>query len=281
MERINIFLKTNSNLQSYILFIISLLVFAAVSLIINHLIFIYSEKSHYGKRGMVRYFIPFLTLAFLISGETFSFLFFNLEPEIEKSLSFFINMQIIWGVFWLIISVIRFVISETTTLKSIHKKLYNIAKIILLLIILSITITSNYQRIVSALLALIITFVLLKLSSLINQTPFFWQETTGEEEKERKISCWDYFHITLPYNLPDKTIEKALSLAKQCVSQSDKTGKNFSVLLKDLGERGIVIEVKYLVLDSKMMKETRHELLSQTLKKFSQENIPMSPPSYK
>lgn len=225
---------------------------------------------------MIKYFTPFVTLAFIIAGEIFSFLFFNFAPETEESLSFFVNMQIIWGVFWFFISAIKFFLSEMFTLKSIHKKLYNIAKIVLLLIILSITITGNYQSIISSILALAMTFVLLKLSYIINQTPLFWKETTVDEEKERKISRWDYFHITLPYNLSDETVERALNLAKQCVSQSDKTGKNPSVFLKDLGERGIVIEVKYLVLDSKIMKETRHKILSKTLKKFSQENIPMS-----
>ncbi|MCK4575851.1 hypothetical protein KAU34_05555, partial [candidate division WOR-3 bacterium] len=80
----------------------------------------------------------------------------------------------------------------------------------------------------------------------------------------------------LPYNIPKEVIDKAIKVSEKCVKESDNVGGNFSVLLKDLSERGIVIEVKYLVLVSTKMKETKHDILSRTLKSFVEHQISMS-----
>ena len=111
---------------------------------------------------------------------------------------------------------------------------------------------------------------------MINQIQIGKTKGFTEEEGEKIIARWDSFNITLPYNTSQEIVDKAIKLAEECVKETDNIGKRASVLLKDLSERGIVIEVKYLVLDSVKMKKTKHNLLSRTLKSFSEQDIPMS-----
>jgi len=118
--------------------------------------------------------------------------------------------------------------------------------------------------------------LLLHIAFTLNQIPIVWARKGEEEKIEKIIGRWDTFNITLPYNIPKEIINKAIQLAQKCVRESDNVGKNFSVLLKDLSERGIVIEVKYLTLNSAKMKETKHSILSSTLKAFAEQHIPMS-----
>jgi hypothetical protein len=279
MRELVFFFRLNTAYHSYIIFIIALTVFAFVARFINHFISLSVERSRFGKRGVAEVFTPFLVLLFLTGGQSLVFPLFNLAPLVERSFTHFLNIQIVWIVFWIIMAAAKFAIYEIPITKINIRKLYPVLRVVMLLIMLAATITGNLDHIIATLLAFAVTFLLMRLSFAINHIPLIWSKQREPEESEKIIARWDSFQITLPFNIPKETISKALELVKGCVASSNNVGSNFSVLIKDLSERGIVIEAKYLVLVSTQMKETKHEILSKTLSAFAEQQIPMSPSS--
>jgi len=275
------FFSKNHNLYFYLLYIVTLFSFTFIARMCNHFVILYVEKSPFRRKDVVHLFTPFLILFFIIAGESFFSVFFNLtldnDIDIGNSFSFFLNTQIVWAFFWLVMAVAKFGIYELPITNINWRKFYPSLRILFLLILLALIVTRNLNHIISALLGFGITFLLLRVSFMINQIQIGKTKGFAEEEGEKIIARWDSFNITLPYNTPQEIVDKAIKLAEECVKETDNIGKRASVLLKDLSERGIVIEVKYLVLDSVKMKKTKHNLLSRTLKSFSEQNIPMSP----
>lgn len=279
MNTIINFFEENPNFYNYVFFILALFIFAIIARIINHFIVLSVEKSVFRRRDIAEIFVPFLILLFTIAGESIFLLLFNLTQEIAKSFYFFLNTQIIWACFWIGLAFMKLGIYKLPVSKMNFRQFYPSIKILLVLILFAVTITRNTDRIIAAALGFVITFLLLRLSYVINSIPIFWVKTIpeeAEEEEEKIVSRWDSFNITLPYNIPKEVIDKAIKVSEKCVEESDNVGGNFSVLLKDLSERGIVIEVKYLVLVSTKMKETKHDILSRTLKSFVEHQISMS-----
>jgi hypothetical protein len=270
------FLEGNQNYYSYILFILALFVFALIARFINHFILSFVDKSAFRRRGVAEVFTPFLILIFIIAGESLFVLFFSLTKDVEKSFYYFLNMQTIWAGFWIAMAFIKFLIYEIPLSTINLRKFYPVLRILLLLILLAVITTQNYERLVATILGFVISLLLLRLTYVINNIPLFWIKKPPEEEVEKTVARWDTFNITLPYNIEKPLIDKAIKLTERCVSESNNVGERFTVLLKDFSERGIVIEVKYLVLVSTKMKETKHEILSRTLKSFAEQKIPMS-----
>lgn len=281
MNTIINFFEENPNFYNYVFFILALFIFAIIARIINHFIVLSVEKSVFRRRDIAEIFVPFLILLFTIAGESIFLLLFNLTQEIAKSFYFFLNTQIIWACFWIGLAFMKLGIYKLPVSKMNFRQFYPSIKILLVLILFAVTITRNTDRIIATALGFVITFLLLRLSYVINSIPIFWvktipEEEAAKEEEEKIVSRWDSFNITLPYNIPKEVIDKAIKVSEKCVKESDNVGGNFSVLLKDLSERGIVIEVKYLVLVSTKMKETKHDILSRTLKSFVEHQISMS-----
>lgn len=281
MNTIINFFEENPNFYNYVFFILALFIFAIIARIINHFIVLSVEKSVFRRRDIAEIFVPFLILLFTIAGESIFLLLFNLTQEIAMSFYFFLNTQIIWACFWIGLAFMKLGIYKLPVSKMNFRQFYPSIKILLVLILFAVTITRNTDRIIAAALGFVITFLLLRLSYVINSIPIFWvktipEEEAAKEEEEKIVSRWDSFNITLPYNIPKEVIDKAIKVSEKCVKESDNVGGNFSVLLKDLSERGIVIEVKYLVLVSTKMKETKHDILSRTLKSFVEHQISMS-----
>lgn len=270
------FLKVNQNYYNYIVFIIALFAFAFVARFINHFILLFVDKSAFRRRGVAEVFTPFLIMVFVIAGESVFLLLFVLSKDVGKSFYFFLNMQVIWTAFWIIMAALKLGIHELPISAVNLRKFYPALRILLLLILLAIIVTQNFERLVATILGFAVTFLLLRLSYLINNTPLFWMRKKPEDEVEKTVARWDSFNITLPYNIEKTMIDRAIKLTEKCVSESDNVGERFTVLLKDLSERGIVIEVKYLVLVSTKMKETKHDILTRTLKSFTEQEIPMS-----
>ena len=281
MNTIINFFEENPNFYNYVFFILALFIFAIIARIINHFIVLSVEKSVFRRRDIAEIFVPFLILLFTIAGESIFLLLFNLTQEIAMSFYFFLNTQIIWACFWIGLAFMKLGIYKLPVSKMNFRQFYPSIKILLVLILFAVTITRNTDRIIATALGFVITFLLLRLSYVINSIPIFWvktipEEEAAKEEEEKIVSRWDSFNITLPYNIPKEVIDKAIKVSEKCVKESDNVGGNFSVLLKDLSERGIVIEVKYLVLVSTKMKETKHDILSRTLKSFVEHQISMS-----
>jgi len=270
------FFKANHNLYIYLLFIVNLLIFASVSRVLTYLVEMLIEKSSLRRRGIAGSFTPFLILFFIIAGESTFFLLFRISGCEVDSFSFFLNSQIIWAIFWLVMVIIKVGLYGLPQPFFSLRKFYQFIRILLLLILLTLISAKNLNHIISILLGFLITFLLLRVSYTINQIPLVRKKFTTEEEEEKIIARWDMFNITLPYNISKDKIDKAIEVAENCVKKTENIGNNFSVLLKDLSERGIVIEVKYLVLDSTKMKKTRHNILSLTLNSFAKQGIPMS-----
>jgi len=269
------FFKVNNNLYLYLLFIVTILIFASLARVLTYFIEILVEKSPFGKRGIARNFTPFLILLFIISGESTFLLLFGISGQLENSFSVFLNSQIIWTVFWLVVALIELGLHQLSVSSFSLRRLYSGIRVFLLLVLLTFVSLRNLDHIISASLGFIVTFLLLRVSYTINQIPLVRKKFVPEEQKI--IARWDVFNITLPYNVSKEKIDRAIQVAEKCIKETQNIGSKFTVLLKDLSERGIVIEVKYLVLDSVKMKETKHKILSKTLKSFADEKIPMSP----
>ncbi len=271
------FFELNHNLYPYLLFIVFLLIFASVARVLTFLIEMLVEKSAFRRRGIAENFTPFLILFFIVAGESISSLLFTMTGSLQSSFSFFLNSQIVWAIFWLVMVTIKTGLHELSLTKASIRKFYPALRILLLLILLTSLSARNFDHIIALSLGFIIILMLLRISYSINQIPLVRKNISREDEEEKIIARWDVFNITLPYNVPKDKIDNAIQLAEKCVKETNNISGKFSVLLKDLSERGIVIEVKYLVLDSTKMKETKHTLLSQTLKSFADNQIPMSP----
>jgi hypothetical protein len=277
MQELIFFIKTNTAFYNYVLFVIAITVFAFLARLLNHFITTALEKSPFGQRGMPEVFTPFLILLFLTAGQSLVFLFFRLSPVLKRSFSHFLNIQIVWVIFWIAMAAAKYGIYAMPITRINLRKLYPVLRIVLLLALFAVTITGNLKHFIASILAFMVVFLLMRLSYLINHIPLMWTKQPEPEESEKIIARWDSFQVTLPFNIPRETIDTALSIVKDCVSSSDNVGSNPSVLLKDLSERGIVIEAKYLVLVSTKIKETKHEILSKTLTAFAERDIPMSP----
>ncbi|TET18113.1 MAG: hypothetical protein E3J78_06830 [Candidatus Cloacimonadota bacterium] len=275
MSTLLFFIKLNTAYYNYILYFIALLIFGGVARIINHFIELGVEKSEFGKRGIAKVFTPFLILLFFTAGESLFFILFRTTSEMEKSFTFFLNTQIIWVIFWIAMAGLKFRIYEMSLSRVNVRKYYPALRTGLLLVLLAVTVLKNGERIISSFSAFIATLLLLRLSYIINRIPLI-RVRPPQEIGDRIVARWDSFSITLPYNIPKEIIDQAIKIAETCVRTSDNVGERSTVLLKDLSERGIVIEVKYLVLVSSKMKETKHAILSHTLKSFSDQKIPMS-----
>ncbi len=276
MQELAFFLKTNTAFYNYILFIIAVTVFTFIARFLNHFIALAIEKSQFGRRGVAEVFTPFLILLFMTAGQSLVFLFFRLSPLLERSFSHFLNIQIVWVVFWIAMAAAKYGIYALPITTINLRKLYPVLRIVFLLILLAVTITVSLDHFIASILAFVVTFLLMRLSYVINHIPVVWSKQPEQEESEKIIARWDTFRVTIPFNVPKETVNKALSIVKQCLASSDNVGSNPSVLLKDLSERGIVIEAKYLVLVSTKMKETKHEILSKTLIAFAEQSVPMS-----
>jgi hypothetical protein len=277
MQELIFFFKTNTAYYNYILFVLAITVFAFIARFLNHFITLAVERSSFGRRGVAEVFTPFLILLFMTAGQSLVFLFFRLSPSLERSFAHFLNIQIVWVVFWVAMAAAKFGIYEIPITRVNLRKLYPVFSIVLLLILLAVTITGSLERFIAAILAFAITFLLMRFSYVINHIPVVWSKQPEPEESEKIIARWDSFHVTLPFNIPKEIVNKALTIVKDCVVSSNNVGSNPSILLKDLSERGIVIEAKYLVLVSSKMKETKHEILSRTLAAFAEQDVPMSP----
>lgn len=276
MQAFVLFFRNNA-FYSYILFLVAIVVFASMARFLNHFITHAVEKSRFGKRGVSAVFTPFIILLFITAGQSLFFLFFQLSPALMRSFSHFLNIQIVWVIFWIAMAAAKFGVHESSITKINLRKLYPVMRIVLLLMLLTMTMLLSPESFVASLLAFSAAFLLMRLSFLINNIPVVWSRQPEPEESEKIIAVWDLFHVTLPFNVSKETISKALTIVKDCVASSDNVGDNPSILLKDLSERGIVIEAKYLVLVSAKRKETKHEVLSRTLSAFAEHKIPMSP----
>ncbi len=276
MQAFVLFIKSNTTFYSYILFIIAVSVFAFFARLLNHFIAIAVEKSSFGRRGISEVFTPFLILLFMTAGQSLVFFFFYLSPALERSFTHFLNMQIVWVVFWIAMVSMKYGIYAIPIDRVNLRKFYPGTRIVLLLALLAVSFAVSWEHLIASVLAFVVTFLLMRLSYAINHIPLVRSQRIEPEESEKIIARWDSFHVTLPFNVPKEMIDKAIAIVKECVSASDNVGSKKSVLLKDLSDRGIVIEAKYLVLVSSKMKETKHEILSKTLSDFSEHKIPMS-----
>jgi hypothetical protein len=276
MHEIITFVKSNTAYYNYILIIVSITIFAFIARLLSHFITLAVERSRFGKRGIADIFTPFLILLFMTAGQSLVFLLFVLSLAAERSFTHFLNIQIVWVVFWIAMAAAKFGIYEVPVTRINLRRFYPALRIVLLLILLAVTITVSLDHFIASILAFAVAFLLMRLSYVINHIPILWSKEIEPEESEKIIARWDSFQVTLPFNIPKETINKGLSIVKDSLSSSDNVGSNPSVLLKDLSERGIVIEAKYLVLVSSKMKETKHEVLSRTLTAFAEQNIPMS-----
>jgi small-conductance mechanosensitive channel len=270
------FFNTNKYYLDYLLFIISLIFFACLARVITHFIFKAFEKSQV-QRSAVEHFTPLLILIFIVASQGIFLFLFDLSPEIEGSFFHFLNTQILWVILWIIIVILHFCFNLLPPAKAHLKKIYPALRILLPLILLLVTYVRDLDRLISTGAAFIISLLAFKLSIIIDKIQFGWGNQIAEEQETKKIVArWDMINITLPFNTPKEKVDRALNITKQCLKDINNVGEHPSVFLKDFSERGIVIEVKYLVLVSTKMKETKHEILSRILTEFSSNEIPLS-----